>query len=214
MTPYRLVNSYRFDIYMSKGYFIIVWPCAPSCKIVTSELIPLFFFRNVDLGTRYVTACVVSLIAGRSWGKLSALFLQPIQNRGLWLRSDSIKNHASRNETRRIAAMRIIFTRISCTLFTCDMYMCRIRHINDPVLLSLKMEGIRLLFSEKACCLRIAARKFRSCEISVTRHVRVMLRVNVCLCTCCQSVPTTYGHQSSEIHPSWRSFSTHIKTHH
>jgi hypothetical protein len=46
----------------------------------------------------------------------------------------------------RIAAMHIIFTRIGCTLFTCDMYMCRIRHINDPVLSSLKMEGIRLLF--------------------------------------------------------------------
>jgi hypothetical protein len=26
------------------------------------------------------------------------------------------------------------------------MYMCRLRHINDPVLSSLKMEGIRLLF--------------------------------------------------------------------
>jgi hypothetical protein len=61
------------------------------------------------------------------------------------LRSDSIKNHASRNEASRIAATRIIFTLISCTLFTCDMYMCRLRHINDPVLSSLKMEGIRLL---------------------------------------------------------------------
>jgi hypothetical protein len=63
------------------------------------------------------------------------------------LRSDSIKNHASRNEARRIAAMRIIFTHISCTLFMCDMYMCCLRHINDPVLSSLKMEGIRLLFN-------------------------------------------------------------------
>jgi hypothetical protein len=61
------------------------------------------------------------------------------------LRSDSIKNHASRNEA-RIAATRIILTRIGCTLFTCDMYICRLRHINDPVLSSLKMEDIRLLF--------------------------------------------------------------------
>jgi hypothetical protein len=45
----------------------------------------------------------------------------------------------------RIAAMHIIFTRIGCTLFTCDMYMWRLRHINDSVLSSLKMEGIRLL---------------------------------------------------------------------
>jgi hypothetical protein len=103
--------------------------------------------------------------------KLSAVFVQPIQNPSYRLlqegvgwklsavfynrykivvytgpRSDSIKNHASRNEARRIAAMRIIFTRISCTLFTCHMYTCRLRRINDPVLSSLKMEGIRLLF--------------------------------------------------------------------
>jgi hypothetical protein len=43
------------------------------------------------------------------------------------LRSDSIKNRASRNEARLITATRI-FTRISCILFTCDMYMCRLRH--------------------------------------------------------------------------------------
>jgi hypothetical protein len=43
--------------------------------------------------------------------------------------------------------MRIIFTRIGCTLLMCDMYMSDLRHIHDPVLSSLKMEGIRLLFS-------------------------------------------------------------------
>jgi hypothetical protein len=32
---------------------------------------------------------------------------------------------------------------------TCDMYMCRLRHINDLVLSSLKMEGIRLHFLGK-----------------------------------------------------------------
>jgi hypothetical protein len=62
------------------------------------------------------------------------------------LRSDSIENHASRNEARRIAAMRIIFTRIGCTLLMCDMYLSDLRHIHDPVLSSLKMEGIRFLF--------------------------------------------------------------------
>jgi hypothetical protein len=29
---------------------------------------------------------------------------------------------------------------------TCDMYMSSLRHIHNPVLLSLKMKGIRLLF--------------------------------------------------------------------
>jgi hypothetical protein len=42
--------------------------------------------------------------------------------------------------------MRIIFTRIGCTLLTCDMYMSDLRHIHDPVLSSLKVEGIRILF--------------------------------------------------------------------
>jgi hypothetical protein len=46
----------------------------------------------------------------------------------------------------RIAAMRIIFTRIGCTLLMCDMYMSDLRHIHDPVLSSLKLEGIRLLY--------------------------------------------------------------------
>jgi hypothetical protein len=103
---------------------------------------------RVDLGTRYVTVCVVSLVAGRS-GR--GRFQQYFYNRYMivvytGLISDSIKNHASRNEARRIAATRIIFTRISCILFACDMYMCGIRHINDPVLSSLKMEGIRFFF--------------------------------------------------------------------
>jgi hypothetical protein len=40
---------------------------------------------------------------------------------------------------------------------TCDMYMCRSRHINDPVLSSLKMEGIRL-FSENVI-------KNRTCNV-------------------------------------------------
>jgi hypothetical protein len=38
------------------------------------------------------------------------------------------------------------FTHIGCTLFTCDMYICRLRLINDSVLSSLTMEGIRLLY--------------------------------------------------------------------
>jgi hypothetical protein len=62
------------------------------------------------------------------------------------LRSDSIKNYASRNEARRIAATRNIFTHIGCALLTCDMYMSDLRHIHDPVLSSLKMEGLPSLF--------------------------------------------------------------------
>jgi hypothetical protein len=35
---------------------------------------------RVDLGTRYVTVCVLQ----EGGGKFSAVFLQPIQNRGLY----------------------------------------------------------------------------------------------------------------------------------
>jgi hypothetical protein len=66
---------------------------------------------RVDLGTRYVTVRVMSLVAGRSGG---GSFQQYFYNRYkivvyTGLRIDSLKNHASRNEARDIAAMRIIF---------------------------------------------------------------------------------------------------------
>jgi hypothetical protein len=48
--------------------------------------------------------------------------------------------------TMRRMVLQYRVTRIGCTLFRCDMYMCRLRHINDLILSSLKMEGIRLLF--------------------------------------------------------------------
>jgi hypothetical protein len=51
--------------------------------------------------------------------------------------------------------MRIIFTRIGCALLTCDMYMSDLRHIHDPVLSPLKMEGIRLLSYVSILSLRL-----------------------------------------------------------
>jgi hypothetical protein len=59
--------------------------------------------------------------------KLSAVFLQPIQN-------PSYMSHV-------LLLCISFFTRIGCILFMCDMYMCCLRHINDSVLSSLKMEG-------------------------------------------------------------------------
>jgi hypothetical protein len=47
---------------------------------------------------------------------------------------------------KHVLLLHISFLRV-LVVFTCDMYMCRLRHINDPVLSSLKMEGIRLFFS-------------------------------------------------------------------
>jgi hypothetical protein len=39
------------------------------------------------------------------------------------------------------------FNKVKPIHVTCDTYMSRLRHINDPLLSSLKMEGIRLCFS-------------------------------------------------------------------
>jgi hypothetical protein len=41
----------------------------------------------------------------------------------------------------------IFFTRIGYTLLTCDMYKSSLRHIHDPVLSSLNMEGIRVIYT-------------------------------------------------------------------
>jgi hypothetical protein len=38
----------HIDICMSKGYFIIVWRCAPSRQIVTSELVPLLLALTLE----------------------------------------------------------------------------------------------------------------------------------------------------------------------
>jgi hypothetical protein len=57
--------------------------------------------------------------------------------------------------------MRIIFTRIGCTLLMCDMYMSDLRYIHDPVLSSLKMEGIRLLYF--LCSLTLPTTRSRIC---------------------------------------------------
>jgi hypothetical protein len=63
--------------------------------------------------------------------KLSAVFLQPIQN-------PSYMSH--------VLLLCISFLRVLVVLYLRDMYMCRLRLINGSVLSSLKMEGIRLLF--------------------------------------------------------------------
>jgi hypothetical protein len=100
------------------GYF--VWPCSPH--IHRTEFVTLHNEQKESFQQYFYNRYKIVVYIG--------------------LRSDSIKNHASRNEARRIAAMRIIFTCIGCTLLTCNMYMSDLRHIHDPVLSSLKMEGI------------------------------------------------------------------------
>jgi hypothetical protein len=69
-------RSTGFRVYFGTSYVTI-------CQIVTSELVRLLSYMvelvRVDLGTRYVTVCVLQ----EGVGKLSAVFLQPTQNRGL-----------------------------------------------------------------------------------------------------------------------------------
>jgi hypothetical protein len=62
----------------------------------------------------------------------------------------------------RIAATRII-------------YMCRLRHINDLVLSSLKMEGIRLLFLRINPLRSVALQTFQSVGLFERLHPSVLL---------------------------------------
>jgi hypothetical protein len=50
-----------------------------------------------------------------------------------------------------------------CSSNTCDMYMCRLKHINDPVLSSLKIEGVRFFMYalHKICLLHALANLFQ-----------------------------------------------------
>jgi hypothetical protein len=97
------------------------------------------------------------------------------------LRSDYIKNHASRNEAGHITATHITFTRISCNLFTCDMYMCRLRHINDPVLSSLKMEGICLLLFSIHMCITLHVSSVKRSSSEVPRRTYSLQFLCLCL---------------------------------
>jgi hypothetical protein len=48
LTSYFMKIHLNIDIYMAKGYFIIVWRCAPSRQIVTSELVPLLLALTLE----------------------------------------------------------------------------------------------------------------------------------------------------------------------
>jgi hypothetical protein len=98
---------------------------APSDRDVRTHLTG---FR-VDLGTRYVTVCVLQEGVG---GKIQQYFYNRykiVVYTGL--RSDCIKDHVSDTGIDDVKKQRNAEYA---------------KHINDPVFSSLKMEGIRLLF--------------------------------------------------------------------
>jgi hypothetical protein len=64
----------------------------------------------------------------------------------------------------------IFFTFIGFTLLKCDKYKSSLRHIHDPVLSSLKMEGIRLLYFSTFFLLSAAV---VGSEILVVRDARM-----------------------------------------
>jgi Fe-S-cluster containining protein len=123
---------------------------------VTSELVRLFLALTLEHVTCGFACC------RKEWGKRdndNKRYTMRGRERDLWGGGRETVNRKRKlsavfftTDTKsfihvtRIAALHNIFTRIGCALFTCDMYMCRLRHINDSVLSSLKMEGIRLLF--------------------------------------------------------------------
>jgi hypothetical protein len=136
-----------YEVCCLYGYFIYhIFSCFFGSTFWHVYVFPLGYIPY-DLAhhTEFVCAHCTEFVTSHNEQKES--FQQYFYNRYkivvyTGLGSDSIKNHASHNEARRIAAMHIIFTRIGCNLLTCDMYMSELRHIHDPVLSSLKMEGI------------------------------------------------------------------------
>jgi hypothetical protein len=70
---------------------------------------------RVDLGTRYVTVCVVSLVAGRS-GRSFQLYFYNRYKIVVYtgLRSDSIRNHASRNDSLYVNKVQLIRVKMIC----------------------------------------------------------------------------------------------------
>jgi hypothetical protein len=58
------------------------------------------------------------------------------------------------------------------------MYMCRLRHIKDPVLSSLKMEGIRLLFVTEKEYVFCAVQNLSVITSQVTKHFKIYIVLN------------------------------------
>jgi hypothetical protein len=92
--------------------------------LAVSRAVPHFSWRHtgaIDRHMRYVSTCVAARVVG-----------------------------GRETMNKRYPLWRMLFTRIGCPLLTCNMYMSDPRHIHDPVLSSLEMEGIRvrLLFND------------------------------------------------------------------
>jgi hypothetical protein len=89
--------------------------------LAVSRAVAHFSWRHtgaIDRHVRYVSTCVEARVVGGGRETMNKRYR-------LWRR---------------------LFTCIGCTLLTCDMYMSDLRHIHDPVLSSLKMEGIRIFY--------------------------------------------------------------------
>jgi hypothetical protein len=120
-----------------------VWAVATSCWNHTCSV-----SASSSLGRREVSP------AFQRTGRRSQLLLHhlPKKRKNVYLPSLMMKvpNHlyvlGDTYTCHSYCCYAYYFMRIDCTLFTYDTYMCRLRLINDSVLSSLKMEGIRLFF--------------------------------------------------------------------
>jgi hypothetical protein len=90
--------------------------------------------ENVILHTRYVRTCV-----GADCGRGR-------EQRTKATRCGACYYSIVLNAHRVTSVADIVVMCIGYISLTCDMYKSSLRHIHDPVLLSLKMKGIRLLF--------------------------------------------------------------------
>jgi hypothetical protein len=79
--------------------------------------------RNVDLGTRYITVCVVSLVAGRSGGKrdndkksrrIPSIFIDESTGSFICLRRHIYMSHVNKVQLIRVIVICVAVIRVTC----------------------------------------------------------------------------------------------------
>jgi hypothetical protein len=91
----------------------------PDCDVRNLSAVS----RNVELGTRYVTVCVVSLVAGRSEGKrdndkkskrIPSIFNDESTGSFICLRRHIYMSHVNKVQLIRVKMIRIAAIRVKC----------------------------------------------------------------------------------------------------
>jgi hypothetical protein len=100
--------------------------------------------RKVILHTRYVCACVGAGGGGGRGTKIKTNVILHTHYVSTCVGAGGGRGRGTKIKTKA--------NRCGACYLTCDMYKSSLKHIHDPVLLSLKMKGIRLLYLSVFLC--------------------------------------------------------------